>query len=185
MIHRSLTLAGAIAFATAVSGCGGGGGSTAPAPGAPVQSLSRSVNLDAQAESNGDAVKPILIHMGFKHTAETSPKYGPIAFYAPNAGITKVITEKAGALVAFLNDDTTRHTASGLGSSGFPASFDNTGGLTPTGNTIDGGTTWSSGSVNPNATSKSFTVGPKGVYYFGCYYHYRVSPSMRDVLISK
>jgi plastocyanin len=50
---------------------------------------------------------------------------------------------------------------------------------------INGGLTWASGSLNPGQKSKPFTVGPKGTYYFGCYYHYHVTPSMRDVIVSQ
>jgi plastocyanin len=76
------------------------------------------------------------------------------------------------------------HTASGLGSSGFPAGFDNTSGATASGTTIDGGLTWSTGTLTAGQTSSAFTVGPAGDYYFGCFYHYN-SDNMEDVIVSQ
>jgi plastocyanin len=92
--------------------------------------------------------------------------------------------------VVFLNDSNPQspHTASGLGSS-FPAQFDNKSGFTQSGSTIDGSLTWSTGTLNPGQMSQNFTVGPPGVYYFGCNYHYIGIPSpsngsMGDVIVS-
>jgi plastocyanin len=166
-----------------LAGCGGGG-SAAPAGNAiPNAFLSNSEQPDAVAEAVlGDVAK--VIYVGFGHKALPKSKYGPVAFYAPTKGATAVITVKANSKVSFYNDDTTRHTASGLGSDGFPASFDNTSGLNQVGKVINSTLTWSTGSLNPKQTSIVFTVGKKGTYYFGCYFHYRVSPAMRDVLVS-
>lgn len=168
-----------------LAGCSGGGGSAGSTGNAiPSTFLSHSEEPDAVAEAvQGDAAK--IIYVGFGQKALSKSKYGPIAFYGTTKkGTTNVITVAANSKVSFLNDDTTRHTASGLGSDGFPASFDNTSGLSQVGKVINSSLTWSTGSISPNQTSIVFTVGKKGTYYFGCYFHYRVDPAMRDVLVS-
>lgn len=175
--------AASVAAVLALAACSGGGTGNSQA------SIPNAVPATTQSETfadsvNTDATKVLTIHVGFSHAALPTSPYGPLAFYAPNTGATHYFKVKAGSKVKFLNDDKTRHTASGLGIGGFPTSFDNTSGLNPVGTTINSGLTWSSGSLNPGASSKTFTVGPAAVYYFGCYYHYRVNPSMRDVIVS-
>jgi hypothetical protein len=97
---------------------------------------------------------------------------------------------KSGSQVVFQHDDNDPpHTASGLGSSGFPATFNNSSGTTRNGTTIDGSTTWSTGTLSGAAMSQVFTIGPPGVYYFGRAYHYAGVPSstnqsMGDVLVA-
>jgi len=184
VVYRSLLVA-AVAGSSILAGCGGGGGTAATANSVPlVSSMTRSAEVGTVGSSvSFDA--PKIIYVGFTHAALPKSKYGPVAFYAPTNGPTKLITVKAGAKVAFLNDDTSRHTASGLGSTGFPKSFDNTSGITRNGTAINSGLTWSTGALNPGVTSQTFTVGPAGVYFFGCYYHYSISPAMRDVIVSQ
>jgi plastocyanin len=121
--------------------------------------------------------------MGFHLGGSMDPKYGQVNFYSTGT-MGQVITEKAGSHVVFLNDDGgPPHTGSGLGTTGFPASFDNTSGTTPSGGTIDGSLTWSTGTLNNGQMSQVLTVGPAGAYYFGCAFHY-VSNQMRDVIVS-
>jgi plastocyanin len=128
--------------------------------------------------------QPQEIHVGFNHAGTTDPVFGAIAFYAPNTGAAAIITVMHGSQVVFTNDGSgVPHTGSGLGTGGFPASFDNSGGTTPTGTTIDSSLTWSTGTLEPGASSQVFTVGPAGDYYFGCFFHYN-SDAMRDVLVS-
>jgi len=182
-----LTPLGAVAIGI-LAGCGGGGSAvnSAGSAGNPVPNafLSNSQQPDAVAEAIvGDAAK--VIYVGFGHKALPKSKFGAVAYYAPTTGASAVVYVKSGSNVAFTNDDTTRHTASGLGSSGFPASFDNTSGVNHVGKVVNGALTWSTGSLNPGQTSAVFTVGAKGTYYFGCYFHYRVTPSMRDVIVSQ
>jgi plastocyanin len=130
--------------------------------------------------------QPQVVHVGFGYAGGTDPVYGFIADYALDSTSTAVstIAVKAGSRIVFENDDPTApHTASGLGTTGFPTNFDNTSGNTASGSTIDGGLTWSSGYIANAGLSSVFTVGPPGVYYFGCTYHY-ARFSMRDVIIS-
>ncbi len=148
------------------------------------QQMSTDVSSDEQTAQFYPASAPLTVYVGFKHAAITSPKYGKIAFYAPTTGKTAPIMVKVGSSVVFLNDDTTRHTASGLGTTGFPKSFDNKSGIQAVGTTINAGLTWASGSLNPGQKSKVFTVPKAGTYYFGCYYHDHVTPAMRDVIVA-
>jgi len=105
--------------------------------------------------------------------------------------MAQVIHVIHGTKVVFVNDDTSGipHTASGFGSSGFPAAFNNSSGFTQHGTTIDASTTWSTGTLNSGQMSQVFTVGAPGTYYFGCNFHYTTTPtasnnSMGDVLVS-
>jgi plastocyanin len=136
--------------------------------------------------------QPQVVHIGFELAEHTDPTYGPVYFYSPTLDkLANVVTVKAGSALVFLNDGTpaTQHTGSGLGTSGFPASFDNSSGFTQSGSTIDSSLTWSTGTLNPGQMSQVFTVGPPGAYYFGCAYHYFTTPtktngSMGDVIVS-
>lgn len=136
---------------------------------------------------------PQVIHIGFELGEFTDPTYGPVWYYGMTPGnVAQVVVVKSGSQVVFLNDGTPQspHTAGGFGSSGFPAFNDNQNQFTQNGSVIDSSLTWSTGSLNPGQMSQVFTVGPPGVYYFGCGYHYISPPtqtnqSMGDVLVSQ
>jgi plastocyanin len=129
-----------------------------------------------------------MVHIGFGHATTSDPPFGDVSYYTGSSTANapaSIVTVAAGSKIVFESDSgQPPHTASGLGSSGFPTTFDNSGGTTATGSTIDGGTTWSTGTLQTGTMSSVFTVGPAGDYYFGCYYHY-VSSAMRDVIVSK
>lgn len=165
-----------------VTACGGGTSSySAPRPiSSPTPTPSPTPIANAQ-----------VIRISFELNETTDPTYGPVWFYAPSGATTAaVIRVKSGSQVVFQHDDNDPpHTASGLGSSGFPAAFNNSSGMTRNGTTIDGSTTWSTGTLSGAAMSQVFTIGPPGVYYFGCAYHYAGVPSstnqsMGDVLVA-
>jgi len=185
---RSYPLSLAAVFAASMlAACSGGGSS----PSAPIGTHTAAPTAPPTATPTPVAsatAQPQVIRVGFGHPAVTDATYGMVQFYSTGSTATSasnVIDIAHGSQVVFLNDGSgVPHTASGLGSSGFPGSFDNTGGATQTGTTIDGGTTWSTGSLNPGSTSAAFTIGPAGVYYFGCFYHYN-SDAMRDVIVSQ
>lgn len=128
------------------------------------------------------------MHIGFNHTTTDDPTFGDVSYYTNTSGANDpaaVVHVAAGSSIVFTSDSgQPDHTASGLGSGGFPASFDNTGGTTATGSTINGGTSWSTGTLTGGSSSAVFTVGPAGDYYFGCFYHYN-DASMRDVIVSQ
>jgi plastocyanin len=126
------------------------------------------------------------VHVGFELDDITDPTFGQVAYYALSLGTSaQIIRVPVGAQITFVNDDprNTPHTASGLGTSGFPASFTNTSGTNQSGTSIDGGLTWSTGTLTPGARSQTFTISAPGTYYFGCAFHY-ASDSMRDVIVA-
>jgi plastocyanin len=199
----------AFGLVTALVACSGGGTSVAPGPQktatptavptrtpTPAPSPTPTPTAAPSSSPSGNpspTAKPtkapqITVHIGFNHAQITDPTYGNVAFYAlsasdPNA---QVIDTSVGAEVTFLNDDPSQseHTASGLGSSGFPGSFDNSSGFTSSGTQIDGGLTWSTGTLNHNGRSQVFTIPAAGTYYFGCAFHYD-SSGMRDVIVAQ
>jgi plastocyanin len=138
--------------------------------------------------------QPQLVHIGFELKEHTDPKYGPVYYYSPTLdNQANVVFVKAGSTLQFINDSpaslATQHTASGLGSKGFPSMFDNTSAFTQAGTAVDSSLTWSTGTLNPGQTSQVFTVSKRGVYYFGCAYHYFQPPtvsngSMGDVIVA-
>jgi plastocyanin len=133
---------------------------------------------------------PQVIHVGFNLGEHTDAQFGPVYFYSLG-NAAQVIRVTHGSKVVFLNDDTIPqpHTASGFGTAGFPMSFNNGSGATQHGTTIDGSTTWSTGTLNHGQMSQVFTIGPPGTYFFGCAFHYVGVPtasniSMGDVIVS-
>jgi plastocyanin len=167
-----------------VAACGGGG-TTYSAP-RPISTPTPTPTPSPTPVPNAQVVR-----ISFELHESTDPTYGPVWFFAPSGATSaQVIRVKSGSLVVFQHDDNDPpHTASGLGSSGFPSAFDNSSGTTQSGATIDGSTTWSTGSLVGPAMSQVFTIGPPGVYYFGCAYHYAGVPtstnmSMGDVLVA-
>jgi plastocyanin len=125
-------------------------------------------------------------HVGFQFEDIIDATFGRVAYYTLQAGANsaQIIRVNAGSQIVFVNDDATNpHTASGLGTSGFPATFTNTSGTTQSGSTIDGSTSWSTGTLNPGQRSQVFTIPAPGMYFFGCAFHY-TSNTMRDVVIA-
>jgi len=183
----------AVACAAVMSACSSSGAtvgspmpqsSTAPAqvpsftPSGPSSSPTSS-----PSPASSPTAQPQVVHVGFQHLTTTDPTYGQVSFYSPATGNAAVVRVVKNSQVVFSNDGSgSPHTASGFGSTGFPATFDNVSGTTASGTTIDNGMTWSTGSLNPGQTSSAFTV-PAGTYYFGCAYHYN-SNAMRDVIVS-
>ena len=135
---------------------------------------------------------PLLIHVGFNHPEHTDTTFGPVYFYSPTlSGHAQVIRVRHGSKVQFVNDDPSfaQHTASGLGSTAFPRSFDNTSGIRRSGITVNASLTWSTGTISHGQKSQIFTIGPVGHYFFGCRFHYTTKPtstnrSMGDVIVS-
>lgn len=138
------------------------------------------------APTAAPSAQPQVVHVGFTHAASTDPTFGAIAFYTGSntaSAPASVVTVTHGSQIVFMTDSTSPHTASGLGTSGFPGTGPGSGATSQTGSTING-TSWSTGTLSANATSAAFTVGPPGDYYFGCFYHYSAD-GMRDVIVSQ
>jgi hypothetical protein len=185
---RPYPLSIAVLFAAvALSACGGSSTPQAPIRPTPTPTAT-AIGVPTPTPGPTSSAQPQVVHIGFSHTTTTDPTFGMVSFYTGSSTANApaaVVHVAHGSSLMFTNDDSgTSHTASGLGSSGFPASFDNTGGTTQTGTTIDGGTTWSTGTLVGPASSVVFTVGPAGNYYFGCFYHYN-DAAMRDVIVSQ
>ena len=137
-------------------------GSAACTPGA--------ISAPAGAGISGTAV---IVHVSLLKFAKKSSPFGEVAGYSPN-----VITVQHGSTVQFVNDDNFSHTASSVGSNGFPSN--------PNLNIIQTGkdfadANWSTGSLQGNAASQTFTTNTPGTYYFGCFYHY--ATPMRGVIV--
>ena len=208
-----------IITAASLAACGGGGGTvTPPAAGGGPNPSSSPVPTAAPTSSPTQAPTPTpiptptpmptqrptptptpmqtaapqVIHVGFELAEHTDVQFGPVYFYSTMLNnMASVVHVQHGSKVVFVNDDPdeTPHTASGLGSNGFPAMFDNSSGFTRHGSTIDGSTSWSTGTLDPGQMSQVFTVGAVGTYYFGCAFHYAGIPSMNnasmgDVIVS-
>ncbi|HEY5094775.1 MAG TPA: plastocyanin/azurin family copper-binding protein [Candidatus Eremiobacteraceae bacterium] len=140
-------------------------GSAACTPGA--------VSAPAGAGISGKAT---IIHVSLIKYAKQSSPYGEVAGYSPN-----VVTIQHGSTVQFVNDDTFSHTASSVGTSGFPSGdpFSNSA-LTQSGKDL-ADANWSSGSLQGNTASQTFSANTPGTYYFGCFYHY--ATPMRGVIV--
>ena len=137
------------------------------------------------------SAQPQMIYMNLSLNPVNDPTFGYILAYTNTSTDTNsaVATLVHGSQIVFFNSDSGRtpHSASGLGQSGFPASFTNAAGSMPSGTTIDStdASTWSTGRVNgAGGVSAAFTLGAPGNYYYGCVYHY-ASNQMEDVIVSQ
>ena len=204
MTPRKALLRAVPCASLALAACSGGGGTGTPGP-APASAVPTASPIATPAVTASPtatptasptpvpatptpsptpvpSAQPQVVYLNFSF-ARANSTYGTLAFYAPIASATAAepITAVAGSHLLFINSDTSPHTASGLGSAGFPASFTNANGPAASGSTVDA-SAWSTGTLSPGGTSTPFTLGPPGTYYFGCYYHY--SLPMQDVIVS-
>jgi plastocyanin len=131
------------------------------------------VSQPAGAGISGSAV---IIHVSLLKFAKKSSPFGEVAGYSPN-----VLTVQHGSTIQFVNDDNFSHTASSVGSAGFPPGdpFSNLA-LTQSGKDL-ADSNWSSGQLQGSAASQTFTTNTPGTYYFGCFYHY--ATPMRGVIV--
>ena len=83
------------------------------------------------------------------------------------------LTVPVGTVIQFHNQDTFTHTASSLGTNGFPKGDP----LTTQARTRSGSDLaqagWSTGDLNPDAYSQPITASTPGTYYYGCFFHYQ------------
>jgi plastocyanin len=189
---------GAVAFAVAtaaLAACNSSNTTSAPMP-RPTTKPSSTPSASpspSPTPSPTPTAQPQVVHIGFELNDAPS-SFGTVSYYSPTVTPPKaaIVTVKAGSRLVFLNDGGSHgatpspHTASGLGTSGFPPHFDNTSGMTQSGTTIDSSLTWSTGTLSdgPSSFSQVFTVGPPGNYFFGCAFHFD-SDNMRDVIVSQ
>lgn len=144
-----------VASLISISGCTAG---APPAPNGSVQSGS------------------VVIHLSLGKFGGQS-QYGPIGGYSPNP---LVVTR--GSVIQFFNDDNFGHTASSVGTSGFPQNGPGGGALSPSGHDL---TTqnWSTGDLPGGTASQTFTASTPGTYFYGCFFHYGFQTPMRGVII--
>lgn len=122
-------------------------------------------------------------------TAATDPTYGNILGYQlGSAGTTtQVVHLTANSTVQFVNMDATLpHTASFIQTWGgsYPSPFPpaNLGPTASAAGTVISTANFSSGNINPGATSALYNTGGAATLIFGCAYHYD-SNGMRTVVI--
>jgi plastocyanin len=119
----------------------------------------------------------VVIHASFGKFIVQS-QYGLLSSYSPNP-----LVVSRGAVVQFVNDDGFDHTATSLGSSGFPQSGPGVIAQSRSGNDL-AQQNWSSGVLTGGAVSQTFTASTPGTYYYGCFFHYGTPGSpMRGVII--
>jgi len=118
----------------------------------------------------------IVIHVSLGKYVGPS-QYGKIGGYSKNP-----LTIARGSVVQFVNDDDFNHTASSVGSSGFPNSGPGAGSLTQSGTDL-AQKDWSTGSMQGGSASQAFTANTAGTYFYGCFFHYSSQTPMRGVIV--
>jgi len=102
-------------------------------------------------------------------------KFGTVAGYN-NANLTVHV----GAVIQFHNQDSFTHTASSVGTNGFPSGSP----LTDKARSQSGSdlsqADWSSGDLQPDAYSQPIHATTPGTYFYGCFFHYNTP--MRGVI---
>jgi len=117
------------------------------------------------------------IHMGLLKYGPYQTQYGEVSGYSPNPLVVKV-----GTVVQFVNDDGFRHTGSFLSNTAFPKDGPGVAALTASGNDLSS-PGWSTGDLVGGGASQTFLASQKGTYYYGCFHHYPLNPSMRGVIV--
>ena len=145
-----------------------------------VAALSSACTPGAATTPSGASRAPIsgavVVHVSLLKYGPLSTAFGTVAGYSPDP-----LTVPVGSIVQFVNDDNFTHTASSVGSSGFPAGNPlSSVAQTPSGVDL-ASPAWSSGNIAGGSLSQGFTASTPGTYYYGCFYHFG-SP-MRGVIV--
>lgn len=198
---RAGLLAAALLGAVIAFGAGGcANSSTTPAP---TSSATPSIAPSGSpTPSPSPTVAPqnfvVLHYAGASPTAD--PTYGTIDGYspasaAPSPGMSplppQVIHVTANQTIQFFNIDSSRHTASNLGTANgtnWPSTFvNNNGPIASVAGTNISDRQFSTGDIFANGASLVYKTGVAGMYYFGDYYCYLATqclpPPMRTVII--
>ena len=94
---------------------------------------------------------------------------GVVAGYNPASA-----TVARGTVIQFHNQDNFNHTATFIGTTGFPTTSPFTSAaLTPSGNDLSS-PGWSTGDMPGGAFSRSFTASVPGTHFYGCFFHYTI-----------
>lgn len=107
------------------------------------------------------------IDVSLTQFAPTQTPYGQSGGYSP-----PITTVSVGTQIHFVNVDSFAHTATEIpGATTFPSGSPfNASALAQKGSTLSGGFT--SGALQPNASSQTITADQPGTYLFGCFFHY-------------
>lgn len=116
----------------------------------------------------------IVIQVSLIKYPPQQTQFGTVAGYN-NANLTVHV----GAVIQFHNQDSFTHTASSLGTSGFPPNGPAFKARTRSGSDLSQAN-WSSGDLQPDAYSQPIHATTPGTYYYGCYFHYNTP--MRGVI---
>lgn len=119
----------------------------------------------------------VKIHLGLTRYGPTNTPYGVVSGYSPNP-----LVVSQGTVIQFVNDDGFRHTASYLSETSFPAVGPGAQALSPSGNDVST-PGWSTGDLVGGTASQTFVASKKGTFFYGCFHHYSLHPSMRGVII--
>ena len=192
-----------VALAIGMTACGGGGSSVGGGNSCPQSSSyggggSGSGGANCTPAASPTPVPTAAAAVGILLTGEspvTTVSDGTVLGYFLGTVISTpsgsgAVTLTANTTVKFMNLESgagaVPHTASFLGdySGSYPATFTNTNGFTTasaTGSVISSAN-FSTGSINPGASSAAYNAGGPGMYVFGCAYHY-LTNNMRTVII--
>lgn len=120
----------------------------------------------------------VTIYVSLTQYSQTPTPYGASLGYSP-----AVTTVSVGSQLHFVNVDSFAHTATVIpGASSFPAGSPfNSGALQQKGTTLS--SDWSSGALQPNASSQTITADQPGTYLFGCFFHY--GGGMRAAIVAQ
>jgi len=118
----------------------------------------------------------VVIHVSLgKYVVQT--QYGQVGGYSKNP-----LTIARGTVVQFVNDDSFGHTASSVGTTGFPKNGPGAGSLNQSGSDF-AQAGWSTGELQGGSVSQAFTAATPGTYFYGCFFHYSSQTPMRGVII--
>jgi plastocyanin len=130
----------------------------------------------SQAAGPGTAAAgTAVIEVSLVQFGSAQTRYGTVGGYSPDP-----LVIRAGTVIQFHNRDSFAHTATLIGTSGFPLSNPlSAAALAPSGRDV--AASWSTGDLNAGAFSQTLTASRPGVFYYGCQHHYG-SP-MRGLII--
>lgn len=118
--------------------------------------------------AQGPVPGAVIINVSLLTYAPQPSAHGTVAGYSSDTLVVHV-----GAIIQFHNQDNFTHTASFLGTSGFPSGDPlNNAARTQSGTDLSQ-TGWSSGDLGAGAYSQPLTASVGGTYYYGCFFHYQ------------
>lgn len=120
----------------------------------------------AAGNGGGSGPAPAIVNVSLTAYAAAATSAGLGGGYSPLTSTLAV-----GSTLRFVNADTFAHTASAVAGPTFPASSPLGASAQSASGTLLSGS-WSSGTLQPGASSQTLTVDKPGTYLFGCFFHY-------------